>query len=235
MALQSLPSINKGSYNVVRQIGEGASKIVWLVYDSSSCSYKALALFRLPSDYCDEEELPEDEIEQQIEMVKDVARKEFEVLSRLAACNRVIHVEKIILDKKRYYFLMPFFANGCLFDFVQKQRLTLDRKLQIAIDLVRGLIECHVNSIFIGDIKPANVLIDESFHATITDFGTAQITDDEADFNLDTRNMFESVFSYLFSSSDGEIYDLIKEFVRNPSFCTTDKALQLFEAFLTKK
>jgi serine/threonine protein kinase len=65
--------------------------------------------------------------------------------------------------------------------------------------------------IFIGDIKPSNILLDKNKRATITDFETAMLTDDVADQRIDTYNLFASVLSRLFNSEDGKPYTFVRE------------------------
>jgi len=52
--------------------------------------------------------------------------------------------------------------------------LSIEKKIQIAVDICEGLAHAHENGIIHRDIKPANIFITAQGHAKIVDFGLAR-------------------------------------------------------------
>jgi len=74
----------------------------------------------------------------------------------------------------------PFFAmeycKGCsLRELVDKERLPLDRILDMAIQICEGLAKAHQVGIIHRDIKPSNIFIDADGRAKLLDFGLAAL------------------------------------------------------------
>ncbi|GMN26561.1 hypothetical protein TIFTF001_001336 [Ficus carica] len=91
------------------------------------------------------------------------------VVQLLGFCNEAQH-------RLLVYELM---TNGSLESFLfGESRLNWNRRMQIALGTARGLLYLHEecsNSIIHCDIKPQNILLDDSFTARISDFGLAKI------------------------------------------------------------
>lgn len=64
-------------------------------------------------------------------------------------------------------------ANGSLEDalYKKKQSLSLRRKFEIALDVLRGLRVLHRKGIVHKDIKPDNIFLDQFMMAKIGDYG----------------------------------------------------------------
>ena len=58
---------------------------------------------------------------------------------------------------------------------IEKGPLSLDRLLDIAIQVARGLQEAHSKGVVHRDIKPANIMDTTTGQAVLMDFGLAQI------------------------------------------------------------
>ncbi|KAJ3691470.1 hypothetical protein LUZ61_020634 [Rhynchospora tenuis] len=81
------------------------------------------------------------------------------------------------------YLIYPFFQNGSLDSWLFKDEekrvhLTWMRRYRIASDVAKALAylhhECH-HQILHLDIKPANILLDSSFRALVSDFGISKL------------------------------------------------------------
>lgn len=84
-----------------------------------------------------------------------------------------------IIDKGkaggRYYFVMEYVNGTSLREVIESDRIQLQTKLDMIVQVCKGLHYAHKNGIIHRDIKPANVLIDRGGNALIADFGIAQI------------------------------------------------------------
>jgi serine/threonine protein kinase len=98
--------------------------------------------------------------------------------------------------------LMP---RGSLRDVVRSQQLNWTRKLNLAIEITRGLQYLHSQSppVLHRDLKTLNILVDESFHIKLADFGAtsaAVVRDGAADSISDGGETSSSVSSPSLSS-----------------------------------
>ncbi|KIM29279.1 hypothetical protein M408DRAFT_121808 [Serendipita vermifera MAFF 305830] len=76
--------------------------------------------------------------------------------------------------------ISPWYENGNASSYVQKQRLSIEFKLQLLREVSAGLRYLHHFSppIVHGDLKPGNVLIDNDGIARLCDFGLAHLVSD---------------------------------------------------------
>ena len=85
-----------------------------------------------------------------------------------------------------------FAANGNLHDILhgeanQQLSLSLDLRLDIAIESAEGLTYMHLSTnctIRHGDVKPSNILLDNNFMPKISDFGTSKLLTVDKDFTM---------------------------------------------------
>lgn len=75
-----------------------------------------------------------------------------------------------------FYLTMPYIAGQNLDEIVRASGpFTLKKGLETAIDVAKALATAHENDIIHRDIKPNNLLIDETGVTKVTDFGLAKI------------------------------------------------------------
>jgi len=91
-----------------------------------------------------------------------------------------------IIDKGhaggRYYFVMEYVDGTSLREVIDSPRIPLATKLDVIVQVCKGLDYAHKNGVIHRDIKPANVRINRQGNAMVADFGIAQIvTTDESD------------------------------------------------------
>ena len=96
------------------------------------------------------------------------------VVARLNHPN-IVH----IIDKGqaggRYYFVMDFIDGTSLREVIDSQKIPLQTKLEMIVQVCKALDYAHKNGVIHRDIKPANILIDRQGNALVADFGIAQI------------------------------------------------------------
>ena len=61
--------------------------------------------------------------------------------------------------------------------------LSLIKKLQIALDIVKGIEFMHSMKLIHRDIKSANIVMSNDYHAFITDFGNSKFINDIYHYN----------------------------------------------------
>jgi serine/threonine-protein kinase len=105
--------------------------------------------------------------------------REGEALRRLNHPN-IVKVLATVEDDDQHYVIMEHVGGGDLHNLLDQHRLnsqylSIDRVLDIALDLSDALTRAHRLKIIHRDIKPANVLMAEDGTPRLTDFGVAHI------------------------------------------------------------
>jgi serine/threonine-protein kinase len=109
-----------------------------------------------------------------------VFRKRFDREARIAEKVRHPHLVPV-LDAGEHggvpYIAQQFIRGGSLAERLQVERpLELATAVRICIEVASGLDALHTHALFHRDVKPANILLDESAVAYLTDFGLAKDT-----------------------------------------------------------
>ena len=84
-------------------------------------------------------------------------------------------------DEENIYISMPFYKNGSLNKYINENILTVREIIKYSLDILTGLHYIHSKRLVHFDIKPTNILIDNSGKAIITDFGLSKFLN-ENDF-----------------------------------------------------
>lgn len=77
-------------------------------------------------------------------------------------------------DDENIYISMPFYKNGSLNKYINENILTVREIIKYSLDILTGLHYIHSKRLVHFDIKPTNILIDNSGKAIITDFGLSK-------------------------------------------------------------
>jgi hypothetical protein len=93
------------------------------------------------------------------------------------------------------YIAMPFVQSGTLTDLLTGQPLPLSRIRQVITQVGDALNYAHTRGLIHRDVKPSNVLIDESGNCLLTDFGLARMV--EASVNLTTPGSILGTPAYM--------------------------------------
>lgn len=148
-----------GPYRILRLINCGGQGSVYLGFDERLQRRVAVKIYALPDERA--------------------ARRQLQREARLIAeieSPKIVQVHDVI-ESPRYLAMVMEYVPGCsLEDFLRVARPSLASIVTIAIDVAGALATARQHRVVHGDLKAANVLITESGHAKLTDFGIARRT-----------------------------------------------------------
>lgn len=115
-----------------------------------------------------------------LEEKKSLFVKELDIMTRLHHPN-ILQILGYI--REPFGIVMEYINNGELLDYINKNKwLKLKKKIQIAIDILRGLAYLHnrkPNILIHRDLKPQNILMTPSGIPKIGDFGISRFFENE--------------------------------------------------------
>jgi len=156
-----------GRYQVVRILGEGGRKRVYLADDLAL--HRQVALSTLKSTALDVTALAR-------------ARREAEAMARLSDHPNIVPIYDIGEDAERLFLVSQYMSGGDLQQALAAAphgRLDLDRAMRIARQVADALDHAHGKGIVHRDVKPANVWFSPDGSAKLGDFGLALALDDD--------------------------------------------------------
>ncbi len=165
MANQSLIGKTLGKYRIVNALGRGGMAEVFRAFQENLDRFVAVKVMH--SFLADEEGF--------------LARfqREAKAMASLNH-NNIVGVYDFDVQDAMYYIVMEYVSGGTL-----KQRLTelsdrgeqlpLTETVQFILEIADALAYAHSRGMVHRDIKPGNIMINESGHAVLTDFGIAKI------------------------------------------------------------
>ncbi len=96
------------------------------------------------------------------------------VIAKLSHPNIVHVIDKGVISG-RYYFVMEYIDGSSMREVIDSERISLEQKLGMFVDVCKALDYAHKNGVIHRDIKPANILVDRQGYPRVADFGIAQI------------------------------------------------------------
>jgi predicted Ser/Thr protein kinase len=151
-----------GRYQIEAELGRGGMGVVYRATESATGNTVALkVLFR--------------------EFSLDPAyvrrfRRETEALARLDHPN-IVRIHHVGEDRGMHYYAMDFVEGRSLGALLSAgERFSIERALDLAIDIAGALGHAHRAGIVHRDIKPGNILIGGDGKPKLTDFGIARLT-----------------------------------------------------------
>lgn len=87
---------------------------------------------------------------------------------------RVVQVYRLGKSNNRPYMVMELVNHPTLETLMKAGPISLDAVRRIAVDVMEGLRAAQATGLVHGDVKPANILVDERNHAKVADFGLAR-------------------------------------------------------------
>ena len=153
-----------GPYEVVRFLGRGATATVYAARDPRLDREVAIKVLH-----------PEEGIE-------DLVDAEGQALARLRHPN-VLTVHEVGRWQGRSYLVTELITGGSLLDWSSEAPRSVSDVLPRLVEAGRGIAAAHAAGVFHGDIKPDNLVLDDTGVTVVADFGFAVLrprTDDDA-------------------------------------------------------
>src|SRR3954468_1040720 len=160
--MEDLTGRQFGPYRIVEPLGEGGMAAVYKAYQPVVERYVALKV--LPRIYATDPQF--------------VAR--FRREAKIVAQLQHPHIVPIF-DFGEYdgysVLAMPFISGGTLADLCKGKAVELRRAERIIRDVCEALTYSHAKGVIHRDLKPRNILIDESGNCLVADFGIAHLVE----------------------------------------------------------
>jgi tRNA A-37 threonylcarbamoyl transferase component Bud32/tetratricopeptide (TPR) repeat protein len=149
-----------GKYEIRKELGKGAMGVVYLAYDP--VLEREVALKVMASTIVSDKEL------------KERFEREAKAVARLQHPN-IVTVYDLGYDQEGSPFIaMELLKGNDLEHHMRSQPPTFVEKIEIIMQVCRGLSHAHSNGIVHRDIKPANIFVTASKDVKIMDFGVAR-------------------------------------------------------------
>ena len=157
-------SLIAGRYELQGQLGEGGMGVVWRALDIKTGGSVAIKLMKDMSD----------------PVAVDLFTKEWRALAEISHPNIVEVRDVDVIEEngqKKPFFVMPLLRGTTLADLIAdaSARLTVERVVEIATHVCRGLQAAHQRGLIHRDLKPTNILVMEDDSAKIIDFGVVHL------------------------------------------------------------
>jgi serine/threonine protein kinase len=149
-----------GRYRIVQELGVGGMGEVYQAEDTEL--KRQVALKFLPYRFISDE------------TAKVRFKREAEATAQLSHPN-IVTIHEVSEYKGRPFFAMEHCQGRSLRELIVKERLSLNRILDVAIQIGEGLAEAHRAGVIHRDIKPSNVIVGVDGRVKVVDFGLAAL------------------------------------------------------------
>ncbi len=170
-----------GDFEILQKIGEGGLAEIYLARQKSLNRKVAIKIIHA-------------RFGQDASLIERFAREAI-TLAEMSHPNIVQIIDRGE-DRGRLYFAMQYVAGTDFRHVLRNKDWSLDRKLHIIVQVLKGLDYAHKSGVIHRDIKPANILIDGEDNALIADFGISLLLGSDATQLTETGAMI-GTFTYM--------------------------------------
>ncbi|XP_074542052.1 tyrosine-protein kinase Blk [Halichoeres trimaculatus] len=153
--------IPRETLKMVKKLGAGQFGEVWMGYYKNT---KKVAIKTLKEGTMEPEAFL-----QEANLMKKLQHE------RLVRLHAVVTKEPILI-------ITEFMVNGCLLDFLKTdegKKLKLPKLIDMSAQIAEGMAYIEKNNYIHRDVRAANILVNETLHCKIADFGLARIIESE--------------------------------------------------------
>ena len=147
-------------YRIIEKIGAGGMGEVYLAEDTEL--NRKVALKFLPQNLCQDSDC------------RARFKRETQAAAKLNHPN-IVTIHEVSEYNGRPFFSMEHIEGESLVDFIRKRDHSIEKIIDLSIQICEGLAKAHQAGTVHRDIKPSNILIDKEGRAKILDFGLAAI------------------------------------------------------------
>jgi eukaryotic-like serine/threonine-protein kinase len=157
-----------GRYQIISKLGEGGMSVVYQGYDTRLERHVAIKVLTLN--------------QRKAEFLKRFDR-EAKALARLIHPNIVPIIDYGEQDGQPFL-VMPLLTGGTFKDILTDRTPTWEEAIRLVIPIALALDYAHKNSIIHRDVKPANILLNETGDPMLSDFGVAKLVESDQKTSL---------------------------------------------------
>jgi serine/threonine-protein kinase len=161
-----LAGVTIGAYTLVSRIGQGGMGTVWLASRSDG-RFEGQAALKL--------------LNASLVGRGGEARftREGTILARLTHPHIARLIDAGVSDTGQPYLVLEYIAGRHIDRYCAEERVDLDARLRLFLDVLAAVAHAHANLIVHRDIKPSNVLVTASGDVKLLDFSIAKLIEDE--------------------------------------------------------
>jgi serine/threonine protein kinase len=119
------------------------------------------------------------------------------IIARLNHPNIIHVIDRGTTSKGRPTFVMEYVEGMNLADAIQSRMYDFNQKVDIAIQICKGVAYAHKFDVIHRDIKPANVIVDKEGFARLLDFGIASFFKVDKDVQSDDNSLILGTEAYM--------------------------------------
>lgn len=151
-----------GRYEVKSELGRGGMATVYRAYDPNSG--REVAIKVLPREMLHDPQF-RSRFEREIKLIASLEHPAIVPIYDAGEVN------------EQPYFVMRFMTGGSLSDVIEKGPISIDDTAKIIERVAQGLAYAHRKGVIHRDLKPDNILFDETGEPFISDFGVAKLAE----------------------------------------------------------
>ena len=172
--------MNIGRYEILEQLGRGGMATVYRARDPRF--EREVAIKLLPREFMHDPNF------------KARFVREAQTVARLEH-PAIVPVHDFGEYEGQLYLVMRHMSGGSLADLIETGGLGLEQAAAVVLRVAAGLDYAHARGVIHRDLKPGNVLFDETGHAYLADFGIARLV--EATLELTRSGVYIGTPAYM--------------------------------------